>query len=64
MYTLYMYSLLLLHPEAQGGAENQHGQIHRDPEPGPNTVGFHNFNLGIFNLRVSNPNKLIVGVFC
>ena len=27
------------------------------------TVGFHNFNLRIFNLRVSNPNKLIVGVF-
>ena len=26
-------------------------------------VGFHNFNLRIFNLRVSNPNKLIVGVF-
>ena len=24
------------------------------------TVGFHNFNLRIFNLRVSNPNKLIV----
>ena len=28
------------------------------------TVGFHNFNLRNFNLRVSNPNKLIVGVFC
>ena len=27
------------------------------------TVGFHNFNLRIFNLRVSNPNKLIVEVF-
>ena len=27
------------------------------------TVGFHNFNLRSFNLRVSNPNKLIVGVF-
>ena len=27
------------------------------------TVGFHNFNLRIFNLRVSNPNKLIVDVF-
>ena len=25
-----------------------------------NTVGFHNFNLRIFNLRVSNQNKLIV----
>ena len=24
------------------------------------TVGFHNFNLRIFNLRVSNPSKLIV----
>ena len=22
-----------------------------------NTVGFHNFNLRILNLRVSNPNK-------
>ena len=27
------------------------------------TVGFHNFNLRIFNLRVSNPNKSFVGVF-
>ena len=26
-------------------------------------VGFHNFNLRIFNLRVSNPHKLIVDVF-
>ena len=30
---------------------------------GLGTVGFHNFNLRIFNLRVSNPNKLIVDVF-
>ena len=27
------------------------------------TPGFHNFNLRIFNLRVSNPNKFIVDVF-
>ena len=27
------------------------------------TVGFYNFNLRVFNLRVSNPNKLIVHVF-
>ena len=27
------------------------------------TVGFHNVNLRTFNLRVSNPNKLIVDVF-
>ena len=27
------------------------------------TVGFHNFNLRIFNSRVSNPSKLIVDVF-
>ena len=26
------------------------------------TVGFHNFNLRILNLRVSNPSKLIVDV--
>ena len=26
-------------------------------------VGFHNFNLRIFNLRVSNPSKFIVDVF-
>ena len=26
-------------------------------------MGFYNFNLLIFNLRVSNPNKLIVDVF-
>ena len=48
----------------------------RDPRsaPGPtiiimiitissSTVGFHNFNLRNFNLRVSNTNKLIVDVF-
>ena len=27
------------------------------------TVGLHNFNLRIFNLRVSIPNKLVVDVF-
>ena len=27
------------------------------------TVGFHNFNLRIFNSRAPNPNKLIVDVF-
>ena len=27
------------------------------------TVGFHNFDLRIFNLGVSNPNELIVDVF-
>ena len=26
------------------------------------TVGFHNFNLRIFNLRVSNPNNFIMDV--
>ena len=30
---------------------------------GAGAVGFHNFNLRIFNLRVSNPNKLIVNIF-
>ena len=36
----------------------------RQTRPGAaqHTVGFHNFNLRIFNLRVSNPNKLIVDV--
>ena len=33
------------------------------PQPIARTVGFHNFNLRIFNLRVSNPNKSIVDVF-
>ena len=49
--------------------------FHRNPAPeflneeflnqetGCTTVRFHNFNLRIFNLRVSNPNKLIVDVF-
>ena len=27
------------------------------------TVGFHNFNLQIFNLRISNHNKLIMNMF-
>ena len=33
------------------------------PWHGGSAVGFHNFNLIIFNLRVSNPNKSIVDVF-
>ena len=33
------------------------------PRSGGATVSFHNFNLRIFNLRVSNPNKLTVDVF-
>ena len=33
------------------------------PLGGTHMVGFHDFNLRIFNLRVSNPNKLIVDVF-
>ena len=37
--------------------------IYRERESLQDTVGFHNFNLRIFNLRVSNPNKLIVDVF-
>ena len=32
------------------------------PVDPPHTVGFHNFNLRIFNVRVSNPSKLIVDV--
>ena len=31
--------------------------------PMRSTVGLHNFSLRIFNLRVSNPNELIVDVF-
>ena len=30
---------------------------------GKPTVGFHNFSLRTFNLRVSNPNKLTVNIF-
>ena len=30
---------------------------------GSRMVGFHNFNLRILNLRVSNPNKFIVDIF-
>ena len=34
----------------------------RDSSSLRSSVGFHNYNLRIFNLRVSNPNKLIVDV--
>ena len=40
-----------------------HPQLHYVHNKGGPTVGFHNFNLRIFNLRVSKPNKLIVDVF-
>ena len=33
------------------------------PSTDCSAVGFHNFNLRIFNLRVSSPNKLMVDVF-
>ena len=39
---------------------NTHNKGSRDNDT---TVGFHNFNLRICKLRVSNPNKLIVDSF-
>ena len=37
--------------------------VHSGSAPwNPHTVGFHNSNLRIFNLRFSNPNKWIVDV--
>ena len=36
---------------------------HDTSTPHRSTVGFHDFNLRIYNLRVSNPSKLVVDVF-
>ena len=40
-----------------------HKQTNKQTNKQTSTVGFHNFNLQTFNLRVSNPNKLMVDVF-
>ena len=55
--SLYIYIYIYIYKTP--GSRNSLG---RCPETDP-TVGFHNFNLRIFNSRVSNPNKLIVDVF-
>ena len=51
--------------ELSGPAQRAHagGPTNSGCSCGGRTVGFHNFNLRIFNLRVSNQNKLIVDVF-
>ena len=49
---------------ARLGCEDLDGVAHLPEAARPcDTVGFHNFNLRIFNLRVSNPDKFIVDVF-
>ena len=53
----YMYTTRVV------GNSNSRKQEQSAPRcPQRPTVGFHNFNLRIFNLRVSNPSKLIVVV--
>ena len=47
----------------QGGEELAYHQVRHERREWDLTVGFHNFNLRIFELRVSNPNKLSVDVF-
>ena len=54
---IYIYIFICARPRVP---ELAHG---RSPTFDCHTVGFHNFNLRIFNLRVSDPNKLIVDVF-
>ena len=67
---IYIYIYIYTHdvPYPLKAAEALEGvQGEQRPEEGLGgifgAVGFHNFNLRIFNLRVSNPNKLIVDVF-
>ena len=56
---IYIYIYTCIHTRMSAciciHTHTMHAYIH--------TVGFHNFNLRSFNLRMSNPNKLIVDVF-
>ena len=58
---IYIYSIISRMTSRLGAP--QPATEYATPAKHPNTVGFHNFNLRIFNLRVSNPDKLIVDVF-
>ena len=57
---IYIYIYMLPDPRAFDLPQASRSLISVGIYP---TVGSHNFNLRIFNLRVSNPNKLIVDVF-
>ena len=65
-YIVYVISKLYshtyeLHSLYARGAEDP-GRQQLGPAGERRSVGVHNFNLRIFNLRVSNPNSLIVDV--
>ena len=55
LFLLRMFTTFAFIP----GVDSMHIDLHEAVA----TVGFHNINLRIFNLRVSNPNNLIVDVF-
>ena len=57
---IYIYTYICISPRRLH-SHHKHTEIQRQTAP-YSTVGFHNFNLRIFSLRVSNPNKLIVDV--
>ena len=64
--SIYIYIYVYVPSEVRnlsseiGRVSSHRGEHNSWPE---RTVGFHNFNLQIFNSRVSNPNKLFVDVF-
>ena len=60
---IYIYSNKLNSNNNEKGLGGVRGARARRPARVDTTVSFHNFNLRIFNLRVSNPHKLIVDVF-
>ena len=71
MYNTYIHIYIYIytytyHPPPRSafveGATRQ-GSGDRAAQCVTNTVGFHNFSLRIFNLRVSNPDNLIVDAF-
>ena len=67
---MYMYIHIHIHTTSDttttttttNNNNNNDNNHHHHNDTTNNTIGFHNFNLRIFNLIVSNPNKLIVDV--
>ena len=60
---IYIYMEWALEGSVEVGQRGLHGLGWDDNNDANTTVGFHNFNLRIVNMRVSNPNKLTVDVF-
>ena len=60
---VYIYILFEYFGTCIGVCEQTNTPVRVSSAAQSSAVGFHNFNLRTFNLRVSNPSKFIVDVF-